>query len=106
MGTKYWNNYCYFWAIYGEHVFKYSMQNVFMGNFPMQVRFHSNLRNWKDQKLPWNIRIHGGLLIVSFHFPQNRKVFIYDFGPNGNHRESLKALRVVLRMPAGFFSLS
>ena len=32
-----------------------------------------------------------------------KSLHVYDFGPNGNYRESLKALRVVSRMPAGDF---
>ena len=55
----------------------------------------------KGRKLRRNIKIHGELVVVNFHFPKNPKVSVYDLGSNGNYRESLKVLRVVVRMLAG-----
>ena len=39
--------------------------------------------------------------ILNFHF--TKSLHFYDFGPNGNYRESLKVLCVLSQMPAGFF---
>ena len=36
------------------------------------------------------------LAIHNFHFPKIEKSLFYDFGPNRNYWECLKALRVVL----------
>ena len=38
--------------------------------------------NWngKGQKLRSNIKIHGELVILNFHFPENQNVFIFWFG--------------------------
>ena len=54
-----------------------------------------NSKNWKGKKLHRNIEIHRDSVILNVHFS--------ELGPNGNYRESLKALRVVSRMPTGFF---
>ena len=39
--------------------------------------FNVNLKNMVAQKLCSNINIHGGLVFVSFHFPQIWKVVIF-----------------------------
>ena len=57
------------------------------------IQFSLKLENGKGQKLRRNIKIHGEQVIFKFHF---------YFGPN-DYQESLKTLRVVSRMPAGFF---
>ena len=43
----------------------------------LQAHFYSNVKNGKGQKLRRSIEIDGGLVILNFHFPKNRKVFIF-----------------------------
>ena len=68
--------------------------------------FTLNLKNGEGQKLRKNIEIHGELRfwLLSLSNKSESRHF-YDFGPNGDHRESLKALRVESRMPAVFIFL-
>ena len=40
--------------------------------FLLQIR-----KNGTGHQLHRNIKIHGGLVILNFHFPKNRKVFIF-----------------------------
>ena len=67
--------------------------------------FFFKSKKWKGQKLHRKIKIHWELAIFNVHFSEKSKSFHFcDFGPNGSYRESLKALCVLPRMPAGLIS--
>ena len=65
--------------------------------------FYSKFRIWKGHKFRWIILLHIGLVIFHCPFGKSKSLALYDFGSNGNYPESLKALCVVSRMPAGAF---
>ena len=57
-------------------------------------------------KLRRNIEIHEGLVNLNVSLRKLEGLHYYDFGPNGNYWESLKALRVLSLVPAGPFCSS
>ena len=68
----------------GKQIFRVPLGNVY-----------PKFKDLESQKLRRKIQIHGEVV----HFARSGNFLFYVFGPNEHDRESLKALRVVSRMP-------